>query len=119
MRKIEILVPDTSGKALTEIEDLIRFWMRVRFGGADECWLWTGAMFQEGYGQFISNGRSWPAHRIAYMDCIGPIPHGRKVQILCKTRACCNPAHLKLGGFGNTRNNLSASASLDDIQQRP
>lgn len=63
------------------------------------CWLWTGYIQPNGYGQFKPDGRrgakiSSP-HRFAYEHYIGPIPDGFEVDHLCRRRNCCNPAHLE------------------------
>lgn len=103
MRVVEILVPEQAGKHLTELEDLLRFWMKVDLSQPTGCWKWTGAKFQEGYGQYISGARSWVAHRMAYTDCVGPIPTRKTVRLECGNRLCCNPSHMSLGRDGNAR----------------
>ncbi len=35
-------------------------------------------------------------HRAIYMEVHGEIPEGYEVDHLCRTRSCCNPAHLQL-----------------------
>ncbi len=81
-----------------------RFWEKVRRGGPNECWSWTGSKFPDGYGSFRLNGRNERAHRLAWLlvnGSLGP-DHGWLwpfFQILhtCDTPPCCNPAHLRLG----------------------
>ena len=68
---------------------------------ANGCWVWQLSQAGKGYGQVGSNepggtkGRY--AHRASYAFFNGPIPKGLQVQHTCHNRACCNPAHLKLG----------------------
>lgn len=61
-----------------------------------ECWKWTSALSQNGYGVFwIGGGKSKYAHRLAYErahgSCAGVVMH------LCNNKRCVNPAHLQLG----------------------
>lgn len=61
------------------------------------CWLWVGAMGSEGYGQLHYEGRSWRAHRFAWVRQFGTIPAGLQVCHKCDVRSCVNTAHLFLG----------------------
>jgi hypothetical protein len=72
-----------------------RFWPRVDVRGPEECWPWTGAQIERGYGRFGLNGRSVPAYRFAYEDTVGPVPEGLELDHLCRNPTCCNPAHLE------------------------
>lgn len=56
-----------------------------------DCWLWTGAVQNRGYGNF----RSKLAHRVSYEKYVGPIPKGLTLDHLCKNRLCVNPKHLE------------------------
>jgi hypothetical protein len=77
-----------------------RFWAKV--DKTDGCWLWTGALYRNGYGQFGAAWRessNWLAHRFAYEALVGPIPDGLHLDHVkdrgCTSRACVNPAHLE------------------------
>lgn len=59
------------------------------------CWRWTGALNPGGYGRITVEGRTRPAHRIAYELLIGPIPEGLSIDHLCRTPACVNPEHME------------------------
>lgn len=72
---------------------LARFLAKLQCGPASTCWIWTAS---QGYGHFNAAGRRWVyAHRFAYAAWVGPIPAGLILDHLCRTRACCNPAHLE------------------------
>ena len=51
----------------------------------------------KGYGSFSVDGKSCPAHRVAFELTHGPIPEGQVVRHKCDVPGCCNPAHLELG----------------------
>jgi Autographiviridae endonuclease len=60
------------------------------------CWLWTAAMFNDGYGAFRL-GKEQRAHRVAYVLANGPIPAGMSVLHRCDTPLCVRPDHLFIG----------------------
>lgn len=64
----------------------------------DECWLWTGAKNQDGYGTFTPTGQNadqCPAHRVVYELLVGPIPEGFVLDHLCRVPSCMRPDHLE------------------------
>lgn len=60
-----------------------------------ECWIWTGAINANGYGQIKREGKAQRAHRVSYMAFVGPIPADLQLDHTCKVRMCVNPAHLE------------------------
>jgi hypothetical protein len=59
------------------------------------CWLWTGAVKDNGYGLLSRDGTFIHAHRYAYEAFRGPIPDGLHIDHLCGNRKCVNPDHLE------------------------
>jgi hypothetical protein len=63
------------------------------------CWLWTGAIKQNGYGFFgikkNCQQKMHNAHRWIYEYHNGPIPDGLTIDHLCRTRNCVNPQHME------------------------
>lgn len=59
------------------------------------CWVWTGAMSEQGYGITWAGHRTIKAHRYVYEFAVGPVPEGMDLDHLCRCRACVNPAHLE------------------------
>jgi hypothetical protein len=57
--------------------------------------VWQGACTPTGYGRIKVEGRRHAAHRWYYAQLRWPIPAGREIDHLCRTRACVNPAHLQ------------------------
>jgi len=90
-------------------------------GFTSPCWIWTRFINYGGYG----NARLQPyttrlAHRISYMEAVGPIPDGYEVDHLCHVRRCCNPAHLEaVPKLENIRRGLPALRAAAVRRRRP
>ncbi len=82
----------------------MNFWDKVDQSG--DCWIWTGYVGHDGYGQ---HGRSGKAHRLAWELTVGPIPDGLNVLHRCDTPVCVRPEHLFLG--------TSADNSIDMVRK--
>ncbi len=93
-----------------------RFWSKVdKSGGRAACWPWLASIQQDGgYGRFSLNGRSIPAHRMAYELVVRPIPNGLTIDHLCRRRDCVNPAHLEPVTIGvNTLRSPTAASAVN------
>lgn len=62
------------------------------------CWLWCGAMTDDGYGYVqLSKMRKIRAHRFSLMATGVEVPADLVVLHRCDTPACVNPNHLRVG----------------------
>ena len=87
-----------------------RFWSKVDERSPAECWEWTAALNNRGYGQFwLPLMRTMAlSHRVAYVLAGGvladrrgrPGAVGELVLHRCDNPPCCNPHHLSLGDHG-------------------
>ena len=92
--------------------------VRVEWNG---CWIWTGAKYTPGYGQYrVPGGNRMSAHTYAYLTLVGPIATGLEPDHMCGRRACVNPYHLQLIKHGpNCRRRLvSIRKSLRHMIQK-
>jgi hypothetical protein len=61
-----------------------------------QCWVWTAARDQQGYGQVKRAGRTQKAHRYIYELFRGAInTNVHQLDHTCRNRACVNPDHLE------------------------
>ena len=104
---------------------------KIDFGfKTGDCWVWLGALSDEGYGDFWLAGRTVRAHRIGYLWTFGEPPRETPLldHINCVGRFCVNPHHLepvtvaentKRGqGYGASRQRMVRSNELELRQQR-
>lgn len=100
--------------SLLTLED--KFWRRADQVG--ECWLWTGPLNKDGYGQFgLVNGRMLRANRYAYELTNGLIPDGLVTDHLCRVRHCVNPSHMELVDM--RENTVRGNTVLEKKDQLP
>lgn len=95
-------------KPATPIKD--RFERQVMRGLPSGCWLWTGSLTANGYGQIGRDGGGGVtyAHRASYEMHIGPIPDGLHVRHRCDNPPCVNPMHLELGTHADNMRDMAS-----------
>jgi hypothetical protein len=81
----------------TAIDPADRYLAKIEQRGPNECWPWTAACFDNGYGAFRLGNRQMKAHRFGYELHNGPIPNGQFVLHHCDNPPCQNPQHWFLG----------------------
>jgi len=68
-----------------------RIWDKIDASG--DCWEWTAALKQGGYGYAWFEGRMHLAHRLVWQLLVGEPP--RMMDHMCRNRRCVNPDHLQ------------------------
>ena len=87
-----------------------------------QCWVWTGAREEKGYGKTKIAGKQVAVHRAVYELLVAPIPTGMSCCHRCDNPSCCNPDHLFLGTQRDNINDMLAknrqSSKLNPEQVR-
>lgn len=79
----------------------------------ESCWLWTGPLDRDGYGEWQYAERRQKAHRWAFELFVGPIG-ALQVCHTCDVPNCVNPAHLFLGTQADNMHDMQAKGRKYD-----
>jgi hypothetical protein len=83
---------------LESVTNVDAFWSRVGILNEQQCWEWSGAKTDRGYGVYAPlPGVLLRAHRVAYALHNNSIDDDLFVCHTCDNPSCCNPSHLFLG----------------------
>lgn len=77
----------------------------ARLDMSGECWIWTGATNNHGYGRF---GAGLYVHRAIYQLTIGPLEEGQFVLHHCDNPPCARPSHLFAGTHSDNMRDMVA-----------
>ena len=85
----------------TPLVHLERIDARYTKPSEDECWVWTGCLNHDGYGQasagYVDKKQKMIyTHRAMYELHVGQIPLNLTIDHLCRNPACGNPKHLRI-----------------------
>jgi hypothetical protein len=97
-----------------------RFWSKVCIKGACDCWEWSAAVNDKGYGRFSYKGKSERAHRVAFILSGGMLTT-EKPYVLhhCDNPLCVNPKHLFSGNMkDNTQDMMKKSRQNNAIGEK-
>lgn len=89
-----------------------RFWSHVEIKAREECWPWTRATNNKGYGQFSYSYIKVLAHRAAFLFWNGHLSDELAVCHSCDNPICCNPHHL---WEGTKKDNMQDAAKKGRI----
>ncbi len=60
------------------------------------CWTWNGPVGNHGYGRIARRGFATTlAHRLVYIELVGPVDPQLVLDHLCRNTICVNPGHLE------------------------
>lgn len=77
------------------MDEVERFYSKIKINKQTGCWEWLGGTFTNGYGVFKAKRKTWRAHRYSYTISKGKIPENKILHHKCENKLCVNPKHLE------------------------
>ena len=90
-KRIVLPQPITIRLSPTEI---VRFLGKVAIDD-NGCWVWSGYVDGQGYGQFKAQGKAYWAHRLAFHTFCRRLRNSHSIDHKCHNPRCVNPDHLR------------------------
>jgi hypothetical protein len=82
------------------------------------CILGKGEITRLGYIRLWNGGNRILAHRLAFIEQVGPIPDGFEIDHLCHNRGCVNTLHLQLATHKeNSRRKVNSKLKMQDAEK--
>jgi hypothetical protein len=78
------------------------------------CWIWIGAISNNGYARVRTGGRTISGHRLAYESIYGPMI-GSDACHKCDVRCCVNPDHVFMGSRSDNMRDCSNKGRIRGI----
>lgn len=90
-------IKPTPGRLHLRLPAPERFAQKLKAGGHDgQCWEWTAGKTDDGYGVFHDQGKTYKAHRWAWMHLVNPaLDCGIELDHICMNVSCVRPSHLQ------------------------
>lgn len=88
-----------------------RFMSKIQPEPNTGCWLWDGAVFNEGYGLLKIRNKPVGAHRVSLLLATGRWPEKLTLH-KCNVRLCVNPDHLYEGTHTDNMRDAQAAGTL-------
>lgn len=98
------------------VDPVLRFWSKTN--KAHDCWNWTGAPNNDGYGRLKVHGRNILAHRFSWeMHGLGKLG-AAQLDHRCLNRMCVNPEHLRIATPKQNNENKAGAQSRNPLGVR-
>lgn len=83
------------------------FQSRIEIIPISGCWIWTGNLDKDGYGELKYRYKKYRTHRLAWTLFHGEIPKSLCVLHRCDVPCCVNPDHLFVGTLNDNNKDMA------------